>query len=184
MKYLASLFILISLAACQMGKFDRYPGTVQKSFPENMRGTYYFVIPPKFKSATSGIKEGDTVMYVITENTISMIDTAGKRTQQKLDKEQVLTLVEGKHYVVSSKDKTYKKYWNCMVYESDKNSLSIYPAIDETRKSELNKYFDRTFIGLNESKDSVYSYTMNEKSFVEYFRKELKGDPIKLKRLK
>ncbi|MES2689911.1 MAG: hypothetical protein V4658_05875 [Bacteroidota bacterium] len=183
MKYIVSLFILISLAACQMGKFDRYPGKVQNAFPATMRGTYYFVIPAKFKSATSGIKEGDTILYVITENTISVIDTAGKRTQKTLDKNQVLTLVEGKYYVVSARDKDYKKYWNCMVYEGDKKTLSIYPSIDETRKTSLHKYFGREFIGLNESKDSVYAYKMDDKAFVNYFKKELKSDPIKLKRL-
>lgn len=183
MKYVSTVFILLVLAACQMGKFDRYPGSVQKAFPEHMRGTYYFVIPAKYKAASSGIKTGDTIMYLITENSITVIDTAGKRSQRMLDNDEVLTLVDGKYYVVSTRDRDYRQYWNCMVYEADKKGLSVYPLIDETRASLLKKYFNARFIGLSESKDSVFVYEMNEEKFTEYFKKELKSDAIFLKRL-
>lgn len=185
MKYLAGFVaIALFLGACQMGKFDRYPGEVQSSFPESLRGTYYFVVPAKFISATSGIKEGDTIFYEITEKAISLIDTTDKKEMKPLGKDQVLTLVDGKYYVVSSKDKEYSKYWNCVVYEGKKKDLHIYPSIDETRKSNLKKYFQREFLGFNEAKDSVFAYKMDEQAFVQYFKKELKSDPIQLKRLK
>lgn len=184
MKYISALITVLFLGACQMAKFDRYPGKVQDTFPESIRGTYYFVVPAEFASASSGIKAGDTVLYEITEKAVSIVDTSGKKSTKQLDKNQVLTLVEGRYYVISSRDNDYDKYWNCMVYIGDKKALLIYPVIDETRKSSLGKYFQREFIGLNESKDSVFGYKMNDAAFARYFKKELKPDPIKLKRLR
>ena len=69
-----------------------------------------------------------------------------------------------------------------LIYQ--KKDLHIYPSIDETRKSNLKKYFQREFLGFNEAKDSVFAYKMDEQAFVQYFKKELKSDPIQLKRLK
>lgn len=184
MKYIAALVTVLVLGACQMAKFDRYPGKVQNTFPASIRGTYYFVLPPEFTSATSGLKAGDTVFYEITEKAVSIVDTSGKKSTKSLGKNQVLTLVEGTYYVISNRDNDYEKYWNCMVYEGDKKALLIYPVIDETRKSNLGKYFQREFIELNESKDSVFGYKMNDSAFVRYFKKELKSGPIKLKRMR
>jgi hypothetical protein len=184
MKYIAALITVLVLGACQMAKFDRYPGKVQSTFPQSIRGTYYFVVPAEFASASSGIKAGDTVLYVITEKSVSVIDTSGKKSTKSLGKNQVLTLVEDEYYVISNRDSDYDKYWNCMIYIGDKKALHIYPLIDETRKSNLGKYFQREFIELNESKDSVFGYKMDDAAFARYFKKELKSDPIKLKRLR
>jgi hypothetical protein len=176
---LTFIFISLVLVSCQMAKFDRIPGVEQTAYPVAMQGTYYWIVPKKYSQSN----RADTLKYVITENTVSILDTSGKHIERKLGVDDVLSLVDDKYYVVSNKDRDFEQYWNCMVFESDKKSLLIYPVIDEFKKSILPNYFNKTFMEFTDAKDSIFHYKMDEKAFIEYFKKELKSDPIRLKRL-
>jgi hypothetical protein len=93
-------------------------------------------------------------------------------------------LVQNKYFVLSNKDNEDPDYWNCMVHVVDKKSLTIYPAVDESRNTDLKKFFKPKFLRLNNNKDSVFVYEMHDANFVQYVNKELKSNhSIKLKKL-
>jgi hypothetical protein len=164
-----------------MGKFDRYPGQAQLVFPEQMIGTYYLVIP----SSVVGKKNmsTDTLFYNITQTSVIIKDSTKTEVKQ-LGSTQVLSLVQNKYFVLSNKDIEDPDYWNCMVHVVDKKSLTIYPAIDESKNTDLKKFFKPKFIRLNNNNDSVFVYEMHDANFIQYVNIELKSNhSIKLKKL-
>jgi hypothetical protein len=71
-----------------------------------------------------------------------------------------------------------------MVHVAHKKGLTIYPAIDENKNTDLKKFFKRKYLRLNDNNDSVFVYEMHDANFVRYVNKALKGNhSIKLKKL-
>ncbi len=180
MKNALAFLCILTLSACTMGKFDRYPGQAQREFPSHMTGVYYLVLPSNLTGKkTTGT---DTVFYTINQTGI-IIKDSGKTEVKPLDSNQVLSLVQNKYYVLSTKDTEDPDYWNCMIYVADKKGINIYPAIDELKNADLKKFFKRKFLRLNNN-DSVFLYEMHDANFVRYVNKELKGNhTIRLKKL-
>lgn len=181
MKNALAILSILTLSACTMGMFDRYPGQAQREFPSNMTGVYYLLLPSNLTGKkTTGT---DTVFYIINKNGVEIKDSS-KTEVKPLDSNQVLSLVQNKYYVLSTKDNEDPDYWNCMVYVADKKGINIYPAIDEQKKTNLKKFFKRKFLRLNNNNDSVFVYQMHDANFVRYVNKELKGNhTIRLKKL-
>jgi hypothetical protein len=174
------LFIasVVLLSACSLAKFTNYPGVAQPAFPEAMQGTYYYVLQT---SIAGQKKAGDTIFYHVTPNAIVLFDST-KREEKPLDANQVLTLVQQKYWVLSTKDSDWPDYWNCMVYMADKKDLHIYPILDNRGKDNLSKYFSKKLLTVKDNADSVFVYTATDEQFARYFNKEVKG-VLKLKRL-
>ena len=181
MKNAFAILCTLTLSACTMGKFDRYPGQAQLEFPSHMTGVYYLVLPSNITGKkTIGI---DTVFYIINKTDVVIKDSS-KIEIKPLDSNQVLSLVQNNYYVLSTKDTEDPDYWNCMVYVADKKEINIYPVIDEQKNTNLKKFFKRKFLRLNNNNDSVFVYEMYDVKFVQYVNKELKGNhTIRLKKL-
>ncbi|MFN3446501.1 MAG: hypothetical protein ACK44D_12235 [Bacteroidia bacterium] len=181
MKNTLAILLILAISSCTMGKFDRYPGQAQRVFPSQMIGTYYLIIPTSIAGKkTAGT---DSLFYTITENSIIVKDSSKIETKP-LDNNQVLSLVQNKYYVLSTKDTEDPDYWNCMVHVADKKGLTIYPAIDENKNTDLKNFFKRKYLRLNDNNDSVFVYEMHDANFVRYVNKALKGNhSIKLKKL-
>lgn len=174
------LFIasVVLLSACSLAKFTNYPGVQQTEFPVAMQGTYYYVLQA---SIAGQKKAGDTVFYQLTPNSVVLFDST-KRDEKKLGENQVLSLVNQKHWVFSTKDNDWPDYWNCMVYVADKKDLHIYPILDKQGNDNLGKYFAKKLLTVKDNGDSVFVYTTTDAQFARYYAKEVKG-AFKLKRL-
>lgn len=174
------LFIasVVLLSACSLAKFTNYPGAAQPAFPAAMQGTYYYVLQA---SLAGQKKAGDTIFYQVTSNTIVLFDST-KRDEKPLSANQILSLVNQKHWVLSTKDTDWPDYWNCMVYVADKKDLHIYPILDNGGKNNLAKYFTKKVLTVKDNTDSVFVYTTTDEQFVRYVNKEVKSG-LKLKRL-
>lgn len=160
-----------------MAKFTNYPGVPQTAFPQAMQGTYYYVL----QTSIAGQKKvGDTLFYQVTPYSIVLFDSI-KREEKALGAEQVLSLVQQKHWVLSTRDSEWPEYWNCMVYVADKKDLHIYPILDNRGKENLGKYFTKKFITVQNT-DSIFVYTPSDTQFARYINKEVRG-VFKLKRL-
>jgi hypothetical protein len=164
-----------------MVKFDLYPGQAQLVFPEQMIGTYYLVAPSNIVGKKT--ISTDTLFYSITQTSVIIKDSS-KTEVKPLSSNQVLSLVQNKYFVLSNKDIEDPDYWNCMVHVVDKKSLTIYPALDESKNTDLKKFFKPKFLRLNNNNDSVFVYEMHDANFIQYVNKELKSNhSIKLKKL-
>lgn len=164
-----------------MGKFDRYPGQAQLVFPEQMIGTYYLVAPSNIVGKKT--INTDTLFYSITQTSVIIKDSS-KTEVKPLSSNQVLSLVQNKYFVLSNKDIEDPDYWNCMVHVVDKKSLTIYPAVDESKNTDLKNFFKPKFLRLNNNYDSIFVYEMHDAKFIQYVNKALKSNhSIKLKKL-
>lgn len=182
MKNIGLILVTLLLGACSLAKFSSYPGVVQTSFPQQLQGTYYIVMPT---SVGGHKKAGDTLFYKINQTSVVLMDSSANLEEKPLGSSNVLTLVGGKYHVLSTKDTDWPAYWNCMVYMADKKDIHIYPFIEQSTPNKLAKYFSKTFIGLSDNQDSVFAYTLTDEKFVRYFEKEVKGGQVlKLKRIK
>ncbi len=180
-KNLIIIFLIVIATGCSLAKFDRYPGVAQHVFPEQLKGTYYFILPSNITGKKG--QSTDTIFYTITDTTIVLNDSI--KTQIKpLNKQQVLSLLQDKYYVLSTIDEEDADYWNCMVFLPSKKGLTIHPAIDELKTTDLKRYFKHKFVRLTDNNDSIFVYEMHDANFVQYYKKIIKKNhTIKLNKL-
>ncbi|MBP9688078.1 MAG: hypothetical protein KBE91_00600 [Bacteroidia bacterium] len=164
-----------------MAKFDRYPGVAQRVFPEQLRGVYYFILPSNIIGKKG--ESADTIFYTITDTAIVLKDSIKTQTKP-LNSQQVLSLLHDKYFVLSTIDEEDAGYWNCMFFVPSKKGLTIHPAIDELKTTDLKKQFKHKFVRLNNNNDSVFVYEMHDANFVRYYKKMIKKNhTLKLNKL-
>lgn len=174
MKQLLMLLSVAILASCNMAKFSTYPGEVQQTFPENMQGTYRVVMQSKtgfFSRPTASFN--DTLLVSIGANGTSKINE--QNSFRKLDSSYVLSLVQNKYYVLSTIDESSPTWWNCFVLVPFKQSLRVYPIVDDVGSSKVQSFFDAKFLTIANETDSVFGYTQQTESFIKYFESEIKS---------
>lgn len=174
MRKLLMLWGVAVLTSCNMAKFSTYPGEAQQNFPENMQGTYRVVMQGKtgfFSRATTTFN--DTLLVSIGANGTSKINE--QNSFRKLDSSYVLSLVQNKYYVLSTIDEASPSWWNCFVLIPYKQSLRVYPIVDDVGSSKVQNFFDAKFLTIANETDSVFGYTQQAESFIKYFESEIKS---------
>lgn len=180
MKNLAVFAILIiMLGSCKTALFDAQPGIAQSQFPTTLQGSYYIKVPSSFFRR---VTITDTVYLNIAENSFETRDSNTTKTTT-LDDQTGLRLVNGKHYILTSRDNEYPQYWNYTLIEATRRGARFYAFIEE-KNTVLPKYFKRTFVAITNAGDSVFAYQHNDTKLVTYIEKVLrKKEALELVRI-
>jgi hypothetical protein len=175
-----SIIAACTLTSCRVTLFDALPGTTQKEFPEQLRGTYSLTMPKQLFKKRS---ETDTLYATIQANAFYLRDSS-KTEETKLDSEHHLQLLNNKHYVMAMKNNDYHKYWELTFIEPSSKGVKLYTVFDND-STELQKYFSRKFVEISNAGDSVFVYRTNDSSLVTYFEKSLRRkEALELVRIK
>jgi hypothetical protein len=180
-KLLVYVSIVLALASCKSTLFEGLPGETQAQFPEQLQGTYYVKVPSSFFKRVT-VK--DTLLFEIAAKSYTIRDSS-EVNETKLDKAHRLQLINQKQYVIALQDEDYKKYWNLSFIEPTKRGVNIYFIFEDEKNDVLPKYFQRSFVALNNAGDSVFAYKSNDSLLVNFYEKALrKKDALELVRIK
>ena len=122
-------FLILSLGACQMAKFDRVPGNEQMAIPPQFQGN--FILKPGTYSNLIG---SDSIGLLIDGNSIRISNKSGTYSKTIRQDFQV-SEIKG-NYIIALTDKNIPSLWNLFVIETNKENLFIYPFIDKRIASE------------------------------------------------
>jgi len=158
--------VAVSLSACQAVDFDRYPGTAQKEFPDNLVGKYFALVDDQGH---------DTLWMEIKQNEI-FAESREQIHGSKLDEQHVYSSYKNHHYYFISDT----GMWNGFELARSKKNLTVTPFMLRHSKSNfaankktLDRYFSGSFV--NHNGVEVWRVNMDEKGLQKYARKMRKN---------
>jgi|688.fasta_scaffold00439_8 hypothetical protein len=122
-------FLILSLSACQLAKFDRVPGFEQMAIPPQFQGN--FILKP---GAYSNLIGSDSIGLLIDGNSIRISNKSG--TYSKTIRQDFQVSEYKGNYIIAVTDKIIPSLWNLFVIETNKENLYVYPLMDKRIASE------------------------------------------------
>jgi hypothetical protein len=168
-------FILLSFAACQPLRFDRYEGTSLKEIPEKYIGKYEF-----FNKTLSP----DTAIIWIGKKSYTQIN-ASKTEINFLDSTHVFSTYKNYDFLSHKEDGR----WVSFYVKKKGDNIVVTPIVVsrkvKNKKAFLEKYFSKVDTTGSTGKDiekSSFSVKMNEEELLRYLKK-IKKESLTLKKV-
>lgn len=168
LRILIGVLAVITFSGCQSLLFDRYPGTVQSEFPEQMRGRYEFydqVLAP------------DTVDFYVGKNSFTQMNKDEVKITF-LDPEDILSVYKNQYFLFRKE----QDRWAGIALKYTANEIQLIP-IDAANKKYTKYFSDVKLVEDPQNKEvKNYQVKMNEEELMKYLKKR-KNKQFVLKRV-